>query len=233
MSFYENKTKDIIVDHEDQYFVYFRRPERIKVDKIDHCIYRKKVSNDTWVKAKTFLNYKGGYPCISVNCELWSAPRIIATALVPNPNNYKYVHNKDGNRNNVEPTNLEWKEFLSDKAESNEVTTKESREENLADLVPHSKEYHDAYNKLKGKDGLTHSERYHKFYRDLGMVICPKKYSPTGRGFYCDPLLRLEIKIATENGSIKNPEVLNILMEKIAAQPRKNKIYKNSSKKSN
>lgn len=230
MSFFNNKTKEIVIDHEDDYFVYFKNPERIKIDKIDHQIYRKKSTKDIWTKASTFLNYKGGYPCISVNCDLWSAPRLIAMALVPNPNNYKYVHNKNGDRNDIRPENLEWKEFLSDKAESNEVTTKESREENLAGLIPHSKEYHKAYNSLKGNDGLTHSERYHKKYRDMGFVLCPKKYSPTGRGFYCDPLLRMELKIATENGSMANPEVKQIFLNRIAALPRKNKTYKNSQK---
>ncbi len=41
--------------------------------------------------------------------------RIVAELFVPNPEGYKFVKHKDGNRFNNDATNLEWAPLLTDK----------------------------------------------------------------------------------------------------------------------
>lgn len=57
-------------------------------------------SNGT-ISANIF-NYKG-------KCQHVQLSRLVAQAFdIPNPNNYRYIGYKDGNRRNCSPDNLEW-----------------------------------------------------------------------------------------------------------------------------
>ncbi len=62
-------------------------------------------------ETKTFLNttnLRGGYETTRIKCASQFVHRLVAQAFVENPNNYKQVNHKDGNKRNNSYLNLEW-----------------------------------------------------------------------------------------------------------------------------
>lgn len=49
-----------------------------------------------------------GYHLVNLKGKVLTVHRIIATTFLENPNNYKCVNHKDGNKNNNNVNNLEW-----------------------------------------------------------------------------------------------------------------------------
>ena len=49
-----------------------------------------------------------GYTCVSINGKREYYHRVVATALIPNPENKPCVNHIDGNKKNNHPSNLEW-----------------------------------------------------------------------------------------------------------------------------
>ena len=56
---------------------------------------------------KPHLN-KNGYLTVELDSKEYKVHRLLATAFIPNPNNYKVVHHKDENKLNNALDNLEW-----------------------------------------------------------------------------------------------------------------------------
>lgn len=46
--------------------------------------------------------------------KFYYVSRLVAEEFIPNPNGYKYVGFKDGNKENCSADNLYWKEFYND-----------------------------------------------------------------------------------------------------------------------
>lgn len=79
------------------------------IDK-DGNIYSIKYSRKKKTKAKTII--------ITLECgtqKVFSVKNIVANNLIPNPNKYNYILNKDGNVFNNHPSNLEWSELCRSK----------------------------------------------------------------------------------------------------------------------
>ncbi len=53
-------------------------------------------------------NLVGGYRSVQVNGTSYNVHRLVALAYVPNPNKYTDVRFKDGNKENIDPSNLVW-----------------------------------------------------------------------------------------------------------------------------
>ena len=88
--------------------------------------------------------------------------------------------------------------------------------------MPHGQNY----NKLKGADGLTNTQRYVARKKEMGLVLLHKKHSPTGSQQWVTPELRNLVMTAFYDGSILVPAIRNRLIEEINKMPRVNKPYK-------
>ena len=228
MSFKDQKTKDIIVDHEDDEWIYMKQPIRIRVNKVTYKL-QKLNSRLEWVEPHFTLagSKKHTYPAVSINGEIWSVQRIIGTLFCPNPEGFKFIHVEDP----FDPTKMRWVKNLSLNEENNDFTSIKDRKKALEGLTTKSKEYFRAYNRLKGQDGLTNTQRYVARKRALGLVLVPKKYSPTGRQVWVSHNLKVSIMVCNENGFIKDEGVRAKLIEMVMADEeahgtRINKPYK-------
>lgn len=65
------------------------------------------------------VQHVNGYPqmMLYINCQMrfYYVHRIVAELYVPNPDGYKFVKHKDGNRFNNHASNLEWAPLLVDR----------------------------------------------------------------------------------------------------------------------
>jgi len=227
MAFKNHATRQIITDHEDTEWIYLKQPRDIRVNKTTYEI-QKRISGE-WQKPNVSWcgSRESRYPAISVDYRMWSIPRIIGVLFVPNPNNYKFLHRLDNN--NINPNTLEWAETSMMAERRSDYTSIEDRKNTLQGMNTSSKEYFRAYNKLKGQDGLTNSERYIKRRTDAGLSLVIKRYSPLGYQVWVNPVLKEMIMIANRNGSINDPAVKEKLIEAIHADQeayRINKPYK-------
>lgn len=230
MSFKNLKTREIIVDHEDEEWIYMKQPVRIRVNKTTHKL-QKLNSRMEWIDPHfTWAGTKAhAYPAISINGVIWSVQRIIGILFCPNPNpeELRFLHVEDP----FDPSKMRWVKSLARNEECDDFTSSKDRKENLDGLDTTSKEYYRAYNKLKGQDGLTNTQRYVARKRALGLVLVPKKYSPTGMQLWVSPALKTSIMVCNENGFINDAGVKAKLIDMIEADEeahgtRINKPYK-------
>ena len=82
-------------------------------------------NGDVWnsklnIIMKPYLN--GGYLAVDLSCnghkEKWLVHRLVATAFIPNPNNYPVVMHLDNNRQNPNVNNLKWGTYLENNKQS-------------------------------------------------------------------------------------------------------------------
>ena len=226
MSFRNHSTKNIEVGYSDAEWFYMARPARIRVNKATYAIEKLvdgkyKPANFTWMGTKVHR-----YPALSIDLILWSVPRLLATLFVPNPNNYKFVYAT----NPYNPETMVWVQSPCQTEKFDKITSLKDREESLAGIPSKSLEYFRAYNAIKGKDGLTNTQRYVASKRALGLVFVKKSWSPTGHQLWVTPELKAKIREAMGNGTINDPAVKKRLIKEIESMPRKNKIYKSFAK---
>ena len=230
MAFNDHVTRDIIIDKEDNEYIYLKQPLGFRVSKTTFKF--EKYINGVWVPSSYSWsgNRKIGstYPAISWNYRMWSVPRILAILFVPNPNGYKFVKAPDP----YNPKTMEWCRTPARTEDRNDYTSKESRNEVLEGLDTKSKEYFRAYNRIKGQDGLTNTQRYVARKRALGLVKIMKNKSPTGHEIWVSVPLKVLIMTSIENGTIGNEEVRLKLIDMIREEEERigsriNKPYKN------
>lgn len=172
MAFKAERLTLIEVDHEDETHVYMAKPNNIRVEKASGKLESYTMKHG-WREQKLFCSVtkkqvswgslrfsRGLFP----NNKSYSAARVIAVALIPNPNNFKYITFKDHNWKNLHVSNLQWSErdqFLANRTGAAEFTPEEL--EILKEIPkPHdhtNKEYMYFLNHRKDKDGLTKADR--------------------------------------------------------------------------
>lgn len=200
---YDGTKTTITVDHSDDTHVYFSEPDNIRVVKATGEIQLFKYGK-RWETIKPFLNAKPGNekkitPQLRISrvkknsTKTWLASKIIATACVPNPNNYDFIRHIDGNVLNNAPSNLEWVDDVTGYwcNRTNGVLTIEQRKQ-LTTPGSHShnnKDFMHQYNAMRDSNGLTHTQRFKAKFRDAGYVYqlnpATKKYEWRGRdGIY-------------------------------------------------
>jgi len=174
MGFNNLQTLALTIEHEDNEYVYFSIPPKTRVSKASGKIEKRMKAG--WVEQTKFAptvadksnpRYPGALRFtrnVGYNHPVtFSAARVIATAVVPNPNNFTFVRMKDGNPGNLDPANLEWceRETMFENKCLNPFTDEER--EALAKIPkPHistNKEYMHFLNNRKDKDGLTKADR--------------------------------------------------------------------------
>lgn len=226
MPFNNHKCRDIIIDHEDNEWIYLSHPENLRVNKSTHKI--EKFSKGEYREPKVSwcgaAKYK--YPAISSEYKMWSIQRILAVLFVPNPHGFQFLKADDP----YDTSTMRWVLTPARAEESTEYTSTEERREALEGLDSSSKEYFRAYNKIKGSDGLTNTQRYVARKREQGLVLLAKKYSPTGSQQWITPELKNLVLSAFYDGSILVPVVRNRLIDEINKMPRINKPYKRDFK---
>jgi len=164
---YKNKThKEIKVKSITDKYVYYSIPENIRYNRITKEF--EKLKKNEWViKAKSKTTNKPGSQLrifISPG-NTFACSRLIATALIPNPNNYSQITFKDHNSFNLSEDNLEWSEpseFIQF-AEGNVPFTEEEFKTLKAIPQPHNftnKEYAYFMNHRIGPDGLNKAQRF-------------------------------------------------------------------------
>jgi hypothetical protein len=229
MGFNNHKTKEITVDNSRSKgdYIYLSNPRGIRVNKDAMIIevYDRKLEDYKPAKF-TKAGMKGNYyPAVLVNKNLYNAIRIIATLFVPNPNNYNYVYSPN---HSLDPNLMQWIPTPCKSFAKQFVTSNEARNE-LSKYAPGSKEYTDAYNKLKGSDGLTNSQRFIKRMKDAGYVLLNKKYSPTRRSVWVTPTIKSKVITAFNAGLLNNKTMAQIFIDEINALPKHNKPYKDTT----
>lgn len=76
-----------------------------------HRIYKDKSREDVYIELRTSKIERSGYRYVYAPISYGkqrSAAKIVATAFIPNPNNYRYVNFKDNDGWNLNVSNLEW-----------------------------------------------------------------------------------------------------------------------------
>lgn len=214
---------EIAVEKEEGNFFYLSSPKGIRVNKSTMAI--EKNIGGLYVPVHEFINC--GYPAFYADNKVWIRARIIATLFIPNPDGLPLLFYVDDNPKNTDPSNLKWSKSPKKLVEKAVMTDASAREEALDGFKSRSKEYFDAYNKIEGKDGLTNSERFRKRYIDMGYVKVKKEHSPTGRSFFCPPVLAMEIREAFYEGKLEDQAVKDSFIERIKKEvSRKNNWYK-------
>lgn len=182
MSFKNMETNTITIKNEDADYVYFSMPPKVRVAKSTGKIekYMKKAG---WVNQPLFKSISDKkdprYPgslriCKSQNGKSlsFSAARVIATALIPNPNGLTFVRTKDGNPANISPDNLEWCNRDTMFIDKRYTPFTEEELEALKSIPyphdQHNKEYMYFLNHRTDEYGMTKADRSR--YRRLGRL---------------------------------------------------------------
>lgn len=211
--------KNIEIDREDDKYIYLLMPYGIRVNKITKDI--EKVVRGKFELVKEGI--QNGAPVIYACDKFWVKGRILAELFVPNPEGFKRVVYKDGNKMNISIDNLGWG---GEERAKRSVTTSKQRSEALGGLRNGTKEYWKKYNHVVGTDGLTNVKRFVQRNKELGYVHVLKKFSPTGKSFWCSPILAAEIRNAARRDMFIIDSVRESFIERIKAEvQRKNKWY--------
>lgn len=182
MAFKNMQTTQITIDHQDADYVYFSSPPKVRVSKSTGKI-EKHMKKAGWVAQPFFKSISDKkdprYPgslriCKSQNGKSlsFSAARVIATALIPNPNNFIFVRTKDGNPANISPDNLEWCNRDTMFIDKRYTPFTEEELEALKSIPyphdQHNKEYMYFLNHRTDEYGMTKADRSR--YRRLGRL---------------------------------------------------------------
>jgi len=186
MAFNAEQTTDLIVDHSDNDYVYFKVPANLRVRKVDGVIegFNLRVKEHRWIPV-TLTESRCSKSSFTMrffkNDRSYGAARVIATALIPNPNpeKFKFVICKDNNPANLDPSNLEWGTRFEMRAKM--PSTIQWTAEELKELekipYPHNEknlEYQRFLNKKRDANGLTKAERF-KLKKDLEEAMTDKE----------------------------------------------------------
>ena len=218
------KIHKVVVNCENAEFFFLSTPDCIRVNKSTHVI-EKQDRKGNWAEAPEIMQTV--YPAFYADGRIWVKARVLASLFIPNPNNFVKLRYKDGDPKNIELSNLEWCKCPRSWDTFRNVTNRDTRLEVLEGLTPGTKEYYNAYNQIVGSDGLTNADRHRKKYMAMGYVKLTKKFSPTGRSFFCPPALAAEIREAVRDGSMNDQAVKDGFIQRIKTEVvRHNSWYK-------